>query len=82
MIIKYSNLKEKTWNWLPIGDGFVDYVSIRDTNSWITSRELDSVMVWLNSTDSVFHIMRGTVDYRKSSDYITSILFLIKVYFD
>ena len=49
-----------TWRWLPIGDSFVDYVGSRDTDAWISQRELDSVHVWMNSSN-VFHIMRGNI---------------------
>ena len=47
-----------TWRWLPIGDSFVDFVSSRDTDAWISQRELDSVKVWMES-NTVFHVMRG-----------------------
>jgi len=47
-----------TWRWLPIGDSFVDFVASRDTDAWISQRELDSVKVWLES-NTVFHVMRG-----------------------
>lgn len=47
-----------TWRWLPIGDSFVDFVASRDTDAWISKRELDSVKVWMES-NTVFHVMRG-----------------------
>ena len=47
-----------TWRWLPIGDSFVDFVASRDTDAWISQRELDSVKVWMES-NTVFHVMRG-----------------------
>jgi hypothetical protein len=49
-----------TRRWLPIGDNLIDFFSSRDTDSWITNRELDSVKVWLNS-NTLFHVMRGRI---------------------
>lgn len=49
-----------SWRWLPIGDTFVDYVASRDTDAWISTREIDSVNVWLKS-NTIFHVMRGTI---------------------
>jgi len=46
------------WRWLPISDPFVDAFMSRDADSLIIQREVDSVMVWLES-DKVGHIMRG-----------------------
>lgn len=46
-----------SWRWLPIGDNFVDFVASRDTDAWISQRELESVNVWLNS-NTLFHVMR------------------------
>ena len=46
------------WRWFPIADSFVDVFSSRDSDSYILQREIDSVNVWLNSTQ-VVHIMRG-----------------------
>jgi hypothetical protein len=45
------------WRWFPIGDSFVDIFSSRDTDSYILEREVDSVNVWLKSTQ-IAHIMR------------------------
>jgi hypothetical protein len=63
-----------TWRWLPIGDGFVDYFASRDTDSWISQREVDSVKVWLKS-NTIFHLMRGNFLFGLIKDYI---LFKIK----
>jgi hypothetical protein len=49
-----------TWRWLPIGDSFVDFFASRDTDSWISQREVDSVRVWIESS-TVFHVMRGCI---------------------
>jgi hypothetical protein len=46
------------WRFLPIGDSFVNRFMSRDTDSWITERERDSVAVWLNSK-TILHAMRG-----------------------
>ena len=46
------------WRWLPIGDSFVDFFSSRDTDAWMSSREIASVDVWMKS-NTLFHIMRG-----------------------
>ena len=53
-----SYMHGMTWRWLPIGDTFIDYVASRDTDAWISRRELDSVNVWMNS-NRIFHVMRG-----------------------
>ena len=53
-----NHMHKMSWRWLPIGDEFVDYFMSRDTDSWITEREYDSVQVWLKS-NKLFHIMRG-----------------------
>ena len=47
------------WRWLPIGDGFVEAFSSRDTDSYLLQREVDSVNVWTKSSDKLGHIMRG-----------------------
>jgi hypothetical protein len=46
------------WRFLPIGDPFVDMFMSRDLDSWITSREVEAVKVWFNSS-ALFHVMRG-----------------------
>ena len=46
-----------TWRWLAIGDSFVDYFASRDTDSYISQREVDSVNVWMSS-NTLFHVMR------------------------
>lgn len=53
-----SYMHAMTWRWLPIGDSFVDFFSSRDTDSWLSHREIDSVNVWMNS-NTLFHVMRG-----------------------
>jgi hypothetical protein len=45
------------WRWFPIGDPYVDIFMSRDTDSWITQREYDSVDVWLRA-NTLFHVMR------------------------
>ena len=45
------------WRWLPLGDPFADIFMSRDSDSWITQREKDSVDVWLKS-NTLFHVMR------------------------
>lgn len=52
------HMHKMTWRWLPIGDFFVDYFMSRDSDSWITDRENDSVSFWLQS-NKLFHIIRG-----------------------
>lgn len=47
-----------TYRWIPMGDSFIDFVASRDTDAWISQREIDSVNVWLNS-NTLFHVMRG-----------------------
>lgn len=47
-----------TWRWLPVGDSFIDFFNSRDTDSWISSREIDSFNLWINS-NTIFHVMRG-----------------------
>jgi hypothetical protein len=53
-----SYMHGMTWRWLPLGDSFVDYFSSRDTDAWMSKREVDSVNVWLKS-NTLFHVMRG-----------------------
>ncbi len=55
-----SYMHGMTWRWLPIGDSFVDFFGSRDTDSWISSREVASVEVWLKE-NTLFHIMRGKI---------------------
>ena len=62
-----------TWRWLPIGDGFVDFVGSRDTDAWIAQRELDSVNVWMNA-NTVFHVMRG--EYKL---HFTAASYIVKI---
>lgn len=57
-----SYMHAMTWRWLPIGDPLVDFFMSRDTDSWFSQREFDSVNVWMNS-DKLFHIMRGILCY-------------------
>ena len=56
-----------SWRWLPIGDSFVDFVGSRDTDAWISQRELDSVNVWMNS-NTVFHVMRGKLVFNERNN--------------
>jgi len=49
------------WRWFPINDPFVDVFMSRDSDSLIIQREVDSVNVWLQSSE-VGHIMRGIVN--------------------
>jgi hypothetical protein len=49
-----------TWRWLAIGDSFVDFFASRDSDSWISQREVDSADVWLKS-NTLFHVMRGII---------------------
>jgi len=49
------------WRWFPINDPFVDVFMNRDSDSLIIQREVDSVNVWLQSSE-VGHIMRGIVN--------------------
>ncbi len=67
-----------TWRWLPIGDSFVDFVASRDTDAWISKRELDSVKVWMES-NTVFHVMRGNtfhfLDKDRAFNFYASIKF-------
>lgn len=58
-----SYMHGMTWRWLPLGDSFVDYFSSRDTDAWMTQREVDSVNVWLNE-NTLFHVMRGNFYYK------------------
>lgn len=53
-----SYMHGMTWRWLPIGDSFIDYFGSRDTDAWISEREIDSLNVWMKSSN-IFHIMRG-----------------------
>lgn len=53
-----SYMHGMTWRWLPQGDSFIDYYASRDSDAYISQREIDSVNVWLNS-NTIFHIMRG-----------------------
>ena len=55
-----SYMHGMTWRWLPLGDSFVDYFSSRDTDAWMSKREVDSVNVWLKS-NTLFHVMRGFI---------------------
>ena len=55
-----SYMHGMTWRWLPLGDSFVDYFSSRDTDAWMSKREVDSVNVWLQS-NTLFHVMRGFI---------------------
>ena len=57
-----SYMHGMTWRWLPLGDSFVDYFSSRDTDAWMSKREVDSVNVWLQS-NTLFHVMRGFIYY-------------------
>lgn len=47
----------RIWRFFAIGDSFVDVFASRDSDSFISQRELDSVNVWLGSYKSG-HIMR------------------------
>jgi hypothetical protein len=49
------------WRWFALGDAFVDYFASRDTDSFIIKRETDAVNEWMNSSTSVFHIMKGMI---------------------
>lgn len=51
-----------TWRWLPLGDSFVDFFSSRDTDAWISTREVDSVQSWIKS-NTIFHVMRGLFSF-------------------
>lgn len=56
-----SYMHGMSWRWLPIGDSFIDYFGSRDTDAWISQREIDSVNVWMKS-DTIFHVMRGKLN--------------------
>lgn len=57
--LKYMH--KMMWRFLPIGDTFVDLFLCRDTDSYITDREVHSVKEWLFS-NNIGHIMRGKGD--------------------
>jgi hypothetical protein len=46
------------WRWMPLLDSFVDVFASRDTDSYLSQRELDAVNEWLESSGKVGHIMR------------------------
>lgn len=56
--IDISYMHRSMWRFLAIGDSFVDVFMSRDTDSFFTDREIDSVNDWLNSR-KIGHIMRG-----------------------
>ena len=58
-VLNASYLHSMKWRWLPLGDPFVNMFLSRDTDSWLTRREYDSVREWLLNTQALFHIMRG-----------------------
>ena len=47
-----------TWRFLPLLDPNVDRLLSRDTDSFISKRESDSVQQWLTESDATFHLMR------------------------
>ena len=56
--INVSYLHRSMWRFLAIGDSFIDVFMSRDSDSFFTDREIDSVNAWLNS-NTIGHIMRG-----------------------
>ena len=56
--IDVSYLHRSMWRFLAIGDSFIDVFMSRDSDSFFTDREIDSVNTWLNS-NTIGHIMRG-----------------------
>lgn len=56
--IDISYMHKMMWRFLPIGDSFVEIFMSRDTDSFLSKREIDSVDVWLKS-NNIGHIMRG-----------------------
>ena len=58
--IDMSYMHKMMWRFLTIGDSFVDLFMSRDTDSYFTDREIDSVKIWLNS-NTIGHIMRGYI---------------------
>ena len=59
-ILDLSYAHAMKWRWFPVGDSFVSIFASRDSDSFVLQREVDSVNVWLNSSN-VAHIMRGKV---------------------
>lgn len=56
-----SYMHKMMWRFLPSGDSFVDVFMSRDSDSFFTDREVDSVREWLQS-NKYGHIMRGIDD--------------------
>lgn len=54
-------MNKMMWRFLPMGDTFVDVFMSRDLDSLFSQREIDSVNVWMNSTN-YGHIMRGKLN--------------------
>lgn len=56
--IDLEYMHKMMWRFLPFGDSFVDLFLCRDSDSYVTDREVDSVKEWLAS-NNIGHIMRG-----------------------
>ena len=50
-----------TWRFLPLMDPTVDRLLPRDSDSHISSREVDAVRQWLTESNATFHLMRDHV---------------------
>lgn len=59
--VDLAYMHKMIWRFLPIGDSFVDIMLSRDTDSFVIDREVHAVAQWLDSSNHIAHIMRGSI---------------------